>query len=145
MTTILIVDDDVNITYILAGQLRALGEVRSAHNIADALIEMRKLPPPDLVFLDLFFKEHGAEETLSHIAKFKEINPNAVIIVITGSSEARLEQMALEMGADKFTQKNQIATSARLYKACRGAFIDKGASGQEMLDRLNLLLTPPPK
>lgn len=147
--TILIIDDDSGMVEVLSAQMKGLGDVRRALNLEDALVQMHKLPPPDLVLLDLFLPHHDrhstAEETLRHVQAFKNINPEAVVIVITGSNEERLEKIALEMGADSFLRKQNMATQKRLFQACFDAFVARGFSGQAILDRLNDLLTPKPE
>lgn len=145
--TILIVDDDPGVVDLNRGRFEEFGEVRYAYNIPDAFEQMRRLPPPDLVLLDLIFPgpEHpsSAEETLRHIGLLKQVNPNAVVVVITGSSEERLQQLALEMGADSFLHKRDMASQKRLMEACMPAFQRSG--GQSILDKLNELLTPQAK
>lgn len=118
-----------------------MGEVRTASNLREAFREMRKIPPPDLVVLDLIFcgtEASSADETLKHIAALKAINENTVVLVVTGANEITA-QLALQHGADFFVTKEETATQERLYRACQEAC---RVGGQAMLDTLNEVLTP---
>lgn len=139
---ILVVDDDLPTLEIRRKQFAPLGDVRTAINLREALEQMRRIPPPDLVVLDLIFigpEKASAEESLRHIRLLKAINEHTVVLVMTGMTEARIREQALAAGADNVATKQETYTQDRLFQACRESF--KGG-GQAMLDKLNQLLTP---
>lgn len=138
---ILIVDDDEVTLEIRSRQFAVLGEVRTAKNLREALEQMRRIPPPDLVVLDLIFvgpEAASAEDSLRHIKLLKDINQNTVVLVMTGVSESAMKEKAMASGADHFATKQDTATQERLFYACKEAF---ASGGQAVLDKLNQLLT----
>lgn len=147
---ILIVDDDLCTLELRKSQFERTAKsknidclIRTARTLTEAIEEMRKIPPPDLVLLDLIFAGHQpmtAEATILEISKFKAISSDVKVMVLTGSPDERLRQMALEYGADSFAQKHHVISQEKLFRACATAFKDTG--GQSMLDCLNKLLTP---
>lgn len=89
--------------------------VRRATTVEEAEVAMRELPHPDIVLLDLTLSGNGSQiHTLESIATLKEINPKAVVIVLTGSIEEELPALAHHFGADWFTTKHAEANSQRV-------------------------------
>lgn len=150
--TILIVEDEEMVAELWRRFLGALSDdIRIAGTVPDALIQMRKMPPPDLVLLDLRMPGSTPENTLHHIAQLKESNPNAVVLVLTGASDASLPALAMKLGADGFQPKNTVASQDGLFTAIRDALRPKTEPqpgvpayqrSLEMLERLTSLLTP---
>ncbi len=142
---ILVVDDDPGIVELYRGYFVNMGEVRVAYGLEQGLAEMRLIPHPDLVLLDLIYAGSNpisAEQTLNHVKLFREIHSEAVIMVITGSSEERLLELARQMGVDHAVHKGSVRTQRRLFEACRAAALHRPGAGQALLDKLNELLTP---
>lgn len=150
MMTVLIVEDDPMVRELWRRLLSPLTEdIRLAETIPDALAEMRKIPPPDLVLLDLRVPGSTPENTLFHIAALKELNPAAVVLVLTGVSDESLPALARQLGADGFSPKMAAASQDALFDIiCETLRTKKPgepayARSVQILDRLSSLLAPP--
>ncbi len=102
MEKILIVDDEKNIQLTMATILQDEGyEVFLAANGTEA-IEKYKLLKPDVVFLDIWLPEHDGLEVLTVI---KELNPEQLVIMISGHGSISAAVKAVKEGAYDFLEK----------------------------------------
>lgn len=111
---VLIVEDDSDLAKLWVRYLQTVTTgIRVAHDLPAALVAMRAVPHPDIVLLDLRLPGSKPLNTLQHIAEMKEINPKAVVVVLTGAIEEKLPELAAQLGADGFGYKRDHATSQR--------------------------------
>lgn len=149
----LIIEDDLGIRTVLRRFLTPLGiPIEEAGTWMDALILMRKVPPPDVVFLDIKLPDTvgmDAETILrQNIARIKECNMHAIVIVMTGDSSETAIRAAAMAGADAFQHKLEMDSQSRLWNAMKGALESRRErpgcglvkSGQELLEKLVGLL-----
>lgn len=105
MTTarrILIVDDEQGIRAALGQLLEFEGyEVRSVSNAVDGIAEYQK-QRPDLVFLDVKMAGIDGVEALK---KIKEIDPSAVVVMISGHATIQTAVEATQLGAYDILEK----------------------------------------
>ena len=105
MTTarrILIVDDEQGIRAALGQLLEFEGyEVRSVGNAVDGITEYQK-QRPDLVFLDVKMAGIDGVEALK---KIKEIDPSAVVVMISGHATIQTAVEATQLGAYDILEK----------------------------------------
>lgn len=153
---VLIVEDDRTTARLYGRHLRAAGflDIEFVQTMHDAYVIMRRLPPPGMIFLDIFLPDsRSPEETLSHMLAFREINPDAIIIVMTGLPSEKIAVLARAMGADEFQFKEQMGSQAALLAATKRA-LEKGRNrlgnveaSQKVLDRLaeHFSKMPPPQ
>jgi CheY-like chemotaxis protein len=113
---ILIVDDDAGIRLAFSTVLAKIGcKIEVCTNPNGALGRMNEEPKPSFIFLDLNFVANAdwpavtPEETLTFIPKFREANPKAVIVIITGLVDEKIQQMSTTLGADAFRQKTDLS------------------------------------
>lgn len=66
-------------------------------------------PAIDFVALDLRFPDSSYLGTIEKIKQFREINPEAIIVVITGNSDPTLEEKAIAAGAHGFMFKPAVS------------------------------------
>jgi DNA-binding NtrC family response regulator len=103
MNRILIVDDEMDMRWLLSGILKEEGyEVREADTGKKALQFFRK-SPPDLVLLDL--KIPGGDDGIEILKRIKAINQDIPVVILTayGNIESAVE--AIKLGAyDYFTK-----------------------------------------
>lgn len=149
---ILIVEDEPSIAKLWTMLLASLGkEFRLAHDMTTALREMQLEPFPDLILLDLRLPDSSSEETLASIPRFKAINPEAIVLVVTGNPNPALPVLAAQSGADGFRSKTSATTQAKLYEAVKDAFAasltKSGGEAKpyqkrvELLERLSAMVT----
>lgn len=149
---ILIIEDQASIRLIMRRYLEPFGyPIEEAETLAEGLAFMRKIPPPDLVYLDLKLPDsRDAEKTLADgMAAIRAINPQAVIVVMTGDVTATLPALAGRLGADVFRQKLDLDSQRALFEATWQAFKSRravmspqemAASSLELLEKLAGLL-----
>jgi len=105
MTTarrILIVDDEQGIRAALGQLLEFEGyEVRSVGNAVDGITEYQK-QRPDLVFLDVKMAGIDGVEALK---KIKEIDPSAIVVMISGHATIQTAVEATQLGAYDILEK----------------------------------------
>lgn len=121
---VLIIEDSPEIGEIWGRILRAADyEVDVALTMEGAMIQIRKIPPHDIVFLDLSLPDTASkEDTLRFIDVAKSVNPRVKLIVATGYATDQIRKLALEMGADDFQSKNDMTSSSALYRIMKAQF-----------------------
>ena len=100
-THIAIVDDEPDITQLLAGYLSRQGFRVSALGSGHALIEMMSADQPDLVLLDLGLP---GEDGFAIACKLRE-RWRCGLIIVTGRGDAVDKVVGLEIGADDYVTK----------------------------------------
>jgi len=121
---VLIVEDEKNVTQVWKEFLEEIGEVRVAYDPEEGLRLMAQPPYPEVVLLDLSFPTSRADQTLSlYLPRFRAINPEATIVIITGNTEDAIMQLSKQLGADFFGKKpeNSSSQSALLRAIKEGA------------------------
>ena len=104
MAKVLLVDDELTMLQIVSDLLRHGGhEVFPFTNSEDAIPALLA-HTPDLVITDLYFKKNAADglEILKHA---RELNPPAVVIVITGFGSVETAVGAMKQGAFDYLEK----------------------------------------
>lgn len=143
--TILIVEDDNGVQIVWKHFLRNLPvQVVCVSTLSGALAEMEKMPPPDLIILDLHLLDATAERTVQSIKEFSRINPHCVILVLTGDTDTKLRQAATALGADFYSTKMEIQSQIALFHAMEEAINRPNANRQappfqesvELLERI---------
>ena len=101
----LVVDDSRAMRAILAKFLRELGfEIHEAASGLEALVQIRKIPAPDIVLVDWNMPEMDGCEFLQRIraeARFREVP----VMMVTTESEMEQVSVALEAGANEYLMK----------------------------------------
>ena len=102
--TALIVDDDDHVRGFLVVLIRRLleGSVLEARNGREA-VEIYERERPDLVLLDVNMPHLNGMDALE---KIKEINPEAIVIMITSLATRRIVEDAANRGATNFIRKD---------------------------------------
>ena len=102
MSTVLIVDDDVQIRRLLEQTLRRSGlEICHAATLRQGL-EIVKHEPVDLVFLDLSLPDGNGLDALE---RFSNTAASPEIIIVTGNKSQQGAKYALEFGVFDYLQK----------------------------------------
>lgn len=115
----LIVEDRPEIAAIWGKYLEPL-EISIIHamTLDEAYVVLKKIPPPDLVLLDLNLNEvQNADYTVRQIAHIKTFNPNMVVIVISGMLTPELTKIAGEQGASAIRSKIEMQNQVDLWDA----------------------------
>ena len=98
----LIIDDEIDICYLLSGILKQKNiSTNYVNNLADAIIELRKTQPT-VVFLDNHLPDGLGIDFVEHI---KKNYPQVKIIMITAYDTQTDRQQALNKGVDVFIGK----------------------------------------
>ena len=102
----LIADDDDHVRAFFVVLFRRILEapVLEARNGAEA-VEIYRKERPDLVLLDVNMPHLDGMDALKQI---REINPDAVITVITSLSTRRIVEQAVSLGAVSFIRKDTV-------------------------------------
>ena len=101
INTILIVDDEEDLCWLLSNSLKSKGyNVWTANTIDEAMACLKEAP--DLIFLDLKLPDGDGMDLLPAIGK---MTPEAVVVIISayGSEERRLD--AKQKGVHRFIDK----------------------------------------
>ncbi len=98
----LIVDDEMDICYLLKGILRNMNiEADYATSLTEARQKLEKFDPP-VIFLDNHLTDGFG---IDYISKFKQLHPQAKIVMITAHDTATDRQKAYGEGVDYFIGK----------------------------------------
>lgn len=126
---ILVVEDDPNTGQLLQSILSGLcDESFLSTTLEDAELQMAKIPAPDIIFLDLVVPPFKPMETLSRISRLRKFNPRALVVVLTGSMEDKIEQASFAAGADAFLHKNDMRKQSDILKTLKKAISARMAS-----------------
>ena len=98
---IAVLDDDAQITGLLAGYLQNHGYRVSETHAGAALLQMMTADPPDLVLLDLGLP---GEDGFSIARQLRE-HWHCGLIIVTGRGDAIDKVVGLEVGADDYVTK----------------------------------------
>ena len=113
MTSVLLIDDDVEIRELLHQVLVSLGyDARTTETGAQGLDAFRA-SPADVVLLDMFMPDRDGLETLRDL---RRINPNVRVIAMTGGGTYKnvgILKPALLLGARKLLYKPVTPTELR--------------------------------
>ncbi len=102
MTKILIVDDNVNVCYLLKSYLEEMDyEVIVSNSGMDALEKVKELKP-DIMLLDVIMEEISGMEVLRRVRLF---NKSIGIIMVSGLTDESYYKKAIEYGADEYLTK----------------------------------------
>ena len=100
---VLIIDDDEGLTENLQLAIEAEGyEVLTAHDGNEGLMKIER-DAPDLVLLDLVMPRRSGFAVLDSIINNKQRAPK--IVMVTGNSEPKYRELALDRGVDRFIPK----------------------------------------
>ena len=99
---VLIVDDEIDICYLLSGMLRQK-ELNTAYvnTLSEATYVLRN-DPPDIIFLDNHLPDGLGIEYIQYI---KKICPDCYLVMITAHDSLGERNRALKDGADAFLGK----------------------------------------
>jgi sigma-B regulation protein RsbU (phosphoserine phosphatase) len=102
MATILVVDDEKPITYLLSEVLKKEGhEVKSVHDGKSAKDELKK-KDYELVITDLHMKQVGGLEVLKQV---KALNETTEVLILTGHGTVATAVEAMKSGAFEYLTK----------------------------------------
>ncbi|MFM8331965.1 MAG: HD domain-containing phosphohydrolase [Candidatus Methylumidiphilus sp.] len=104
--TLLVVDDSPEIIDVLGAMLRPRYQVKFATKGVDALA-IAQHTPPSLILLDVKLLGIGGHEVCRRL-KADPLTSDIPVIFITASSDSRLEQLGLELGAVDYLHKPLI-------------------------------------
>ncbi len=122
LTTLIVEDDDAvrGIWVKFLSPVVGKSNIREARNLREAIWMMNRIPPADLILLDLRLPDSmKADDTIAEIQTFRRVNPRVVIIVITGAMDAYLPDLARTNGADGFFPKESVIGQAKLLESIK--------------------------
>lgn len=115
----LIVEDRPEIARIWGMHLEKL-DIKTAYAATwdAAQAALKRIPPPDLVLLDLNLStEHNAPFIVQQISFMKSYNPDMIVIVISGVLTPELAQIAVSQGANAVREKMDMQAQRDLWGA----------------------------
>jgi two-component system chemotaxis sensor kinase CheA len=103
--TVLVIDDDERNLFAIRSYLETLEiETIAAHNGAQAILMLRKIPKPDIILLDIMMPIMNGYEMLGFIKHTDELKDIPVIVVTAQATKADKEK-CLEAGAWDYVAK----------------------------------------
>lgn len=109
MKTVLLVEDDKDVTLALGMRLKAMGyEVHSAADAVSAVSQARKVQP-DIVLIDFNLPGGNGFMVAERLRSLLQTSATPFVI-ITASKETGLKEKAHELGASAFLEKPFDAT-----------------------------------
>ncbi len=101
--TAIVIDDDYDITGILAELLESQGVkvLGMGYNGTDA-IQLFKTYSPKMIFLDVHMP---IQDGIFALREIKKLSSNAIVIMITGDTSSLLEEQLQILGADSIIHK----------------------------------------
>jgi DNA-binding response OmpR family regulator len=125
VSKILIIEDREEVAKLWEAFLKPLGgDICIADSFAEGLSMMRQgpCPNPDLVLLDLGLADSpDPKRTISRIGELKEINPQVVVVVISGLLTPELGRMAIDAGAMEARIKIEVTSQRSMWQTIQSA------------------------
>lgn len=119
------VEDDPALSELLGRFLSEIcSEVYLALTFKQALEHMQRVPPPDLVTLDLNLPDSTIESTIGQIHQIRRFNDQSVIIVISGVVEPLDKERIVKAGADACLLKHDLIPMANSTRGFLGNLYD---------------------
>lgn len=100
--TILVVEDETDLAYLLQRNLEAEGYDVSVASDGDAAIRLAQSAPPDLVLLDLMLPKRSGIDVLRVI---RAAQPQLPVIILTARTAVAERVQGLKLGADDYIGK----------------------------------------
>lgn len=141
---ILLIDDDLDMCLLLTRFLAKKGfEVDSSHNAAKGLVKFGE-GKYDIVLCDYRLGDKDGKEVLQ---KIKEINPQTIVIIITGYSDIKTAVDVIKMGAFDYITKplipDEVVNVIEKSLARPSAEYElAGASGEEVKKKRQYVVSP---
>ena len=102
MSSVLIIDDEIDICYLLSGILKHKNfQPNYVNTLSDAVLALKK-QNPSIIFLDNHLPDGMGMDFIEHI---KDNSPGTKIIMITAYDTPADRSRALELGVDGFIGK----------------------------------------
>ena len=126
---IAVLDDDAEITHLLAGYLQNQGYRVSETHAGPALLRLMAADPPDLVLLDLGLP---GEDGFSIARQLRE-HWHCGLVIVTGRGDAVDKVVGLEVGADDYVTKpfDLRELLARIKAVLRRTLVPPAPSSEE--------------
>lgn len=138
--TILLVDDDKNMTEIWSRMLREVGvDIRIADSVDSAIRQMQVLPMPDLILLDLNLPPHGPAQTLAALDVLRRFNPDLKCVVVTGMQLDSVKEIVERARVQYVMSKDAQFSQRKLLTAVQAALA--GCKDTKELTALSLRLS----
>ncbi|MCK5235974.1 MAG: sigma-54-dependent Fis family transcriptional regulator, partial [Deltaproteobacteria bacterium] len=102
MSTVLIVDDEVNIRESLSGVLSDEGHQTQSSEDAESALKYLKESLPDVVLLDIWM---SGMDGLTALGEIKKLYPSLPVIMISGHGSVETAVKATKLGAYDFLEK----------------------------------------
>lgn len=101
--TAIVIDDDYDITGVLAELLESQGVkvLGMGYNGTDA-IQLFKTYLPKMIFMDVHMP---IQDGISALREIKKISSNTIVIMITGDTSSLIEEQLQTLGADSIIHK----------------------------------------
>lgn len=120
--TILLVDDEPTMLRLWSRWLEPLrAEIRTATGVEDAIAQMAKIPPPDLVLIDLILSVGGARETAQSIDKLRAYNDKLTVLAVSGLDRAGILEAIEGVRIEGWACKGDAACQSGLLKSIQSA------------------------
>lgn len=139
---VLIVEDRPEIANLWATHLEPLKvNVLQASNLTEAYAILGRVPPPDLVLLDLNLNhEERADFTVRQINHIKQFNPDMVLIVISGLLTPDIAKVAIEQGANGLANKIDMQRQVDLWREIQHSLANAPAKAKSLFGHAQDLL-----
>lgn len=112
-----------------------------AGNLTEAYVQLKRIPPPDLVLLDLNLSEtETAIHTVNQIANIKQFNPDMVVIVISGVITQELATIAIQQGAHGVREKMEMVGQVDLWKTIESSLQKAPQNAKNIFQHTQTLL-----
>lgn len=103
---VLIVEDSLPLARLIAEYIRPVtSNIVIVADMEGAMKELGSVAPFDIVTLDLNLPDSNAEETRAKIRDIKKLNPDCIVVIITGMMNPDQERLCIEAGADGYMRK----------------------------------------
>lgn len=138
--TILLVDDQPEVIEIWRRHLAPLeANILTATSVEEAITQMRRIPPPDFVLLDLILPPHGPSHVEETITALRAFNPALTIVAISGREKDDILRMVANVRVEAAINKHEAATQSALLRVVLEA-LEKSKKSSQVLSQVGELI-----
>lgn len=135
------VEDSPQVRFIWERALKDLDvEVWECASLVEAKVLSHKIPPPDIMLLDIRLNDTQDLETIDTIGYFREGNPNLIVVVLSGYLDKKAIELAVSQSVQGIWDKSAIVRQSDLWNVLQHAMRKAPVGAKERMEYTSNLL-----
>lgn len=140
-TIVLMVEDSPQVRYLWERALKNLDvEIWECASLEEAKVLSHKIPPPDIMLLDIRLNDTHELETLNTIGFFRKGNPDLIVVVLSGYLDKKAIELAVSQSVQGIWDKSVVTRQSDLWNILQHAMHKAPIGAKERMEYTSNLL-----